>query len=240
MRKMLFGFATFALVLLVLEIQVIPTALAAPSVSGRFSAPSSIEAGRSFTVSTTISNYGSTPVYSVKVTISVPSGFSANRQELFFGDIGSGRSKTQSFQATAPNYGTSGAFSGIAFYSDNMIGKGTMGTAYVWGSAVYVYSPKKYSVTFVVLATWGQIKSAVVSVYDSSGSLVAQGGNIARDTTSPVYVQVSLSAGSYRASALGVVSAVGGPPGSQKQSVGLIWITVCGGSSFTIALLPFP
>jgi energy-converting hydrogenase Eha subunit B len=214
------------LIMLVLLAALMPLPSAEAAVTG----PLVVNAGSSFQI--TVSGSQSS-AYCAYVIVNVPSGFSASPTRF---NVGSSFSKT--ITAWAPNYKTSGTFSATLFYWKNSACSGTSYVTTLGWLTVSVIVPTKYAVTFVVLATFGQMKNAYVSVYDSKGNYVGTWGNAAACSTCPVYVKASLPAGSYKASALGLVALPGQM--TQKQCMGVIWITVSGPSSFTIPLWPLP
>jgi len=210
-----------------------PALAGAPNISGSISAPSVVNTGSSFKVSVSISNYGNSPAYYVKVRLNVPSGFSGRNLEVYAGDLSPGRSKTLSFQVTAPSYTTSGSFSAHAFYSDNAAGKGTMWVAYILGPTTWVYAPTKYKVTFIVQASM-PMKYAWVIVYDTStGQQVAAGaGRATTSTQSSISMTLDLPMGNYKASAGAVISTPKGP----ANAIGWRYFSVRGAASVLIVV----
>ena len=211
-----------AWIILALTLSMLTVTNAKAAITG----PYVVYAGNSFqfTVSGSVQK-----AYCAYVQVTTPGGFSASPTRF---NVGSQFSQTVT--ATAPNYATSGTFSAMLFYWTSPNCYGTSSVLTLGWYTVQVIAPTKYQVTFVVLATFGQITGAVVSVYDSRGNLVAQNGASSSCTTCPVYVTVSLPAGSYKASAYAAVeTAYGGVHG-----FGVIWITVNGSSSYTIAVMP--
>jgi len=227
---------TFSLILILLAVQIVQPALAAPNVSGSISAPSVVITGRSFEVRVSISNFGNSPAYYVKVRLNVPRGFSARNLEVYIGDLRPGSSRTLSWQVTAPSCATSGSFSAQAFCSDNAAGKGTMRVAYVPGPTVWVYAPTKYKVTFIVQAPCA-MKKAWIVVYDGqTGQTIATGaGSATKSTQTSVSITLDLPTGNYKASAGAVLSP---PPNVPPNAIGWKYLSVSGSTSVLIVVVP--
>ena len=189
----------FLLVLLTLPAVV----YAAPQVSGYISGPRNVAYGNSFSISITIKNSGDKTAYLCNLVLGVPAGFSVSKTNIFIGDLDPGKSKTYSVSVTAPKYTTTGTFTATVFYSNNPGGKGTSLAGYIFPLTVQV--KRGNLITFMLVSTSGILKSATISVYDSSGKYVAGGAGIASSSTSGVMIQVYLLNGKYMVAAAGKV-----------------------------------
>ena len=227
---------TSSLILILLAVQIVQPALAAPNVSGSMYAPSVVITGRSFEVRVSISNWGNSAAYYVKVRLNVPPGFTALNLEVYVGDLRPGSSRTLSWQVAAPFYATSGSFSAQVFYSDNAAGKGTMWAAYIPGRTVWVYAPTKYKVTFIIQASCA-IKKAWVVVYDTqtNGAIAIGGRSATSSTQSSISITLDLPIGNYKASAGAVLLP---PPNVPPNAVGWKYFSVSGPTSVLIVVVP--
>ena len=216
--------------LLVLAVIILPM-LFVTSANATLTGPYVVNAGSSFQLRIS----GSVQkAYCAYVVVTKPSGFSASPSRFNVGP-----QFNQVVTATAPNYATSGTFSAMLFYSTRSNCAGTSSVLSLGWYTVQVIVPVKYQVTFVVLSSFGHVTAAVVSVYDSSGKLVAQNGASASCTTCSVYVTVSLPSGSYKASAFAALSVATNSPygGTGGHGLGVIWVTVSRSTSYTIPVI---
>lgn len=215
----------------------LPPVFALPSLSGSISSPKSVKINNSFDLSVTIKNSGNTPAYCTTVDINSPYGFSISNKSFFIGDIKNGATKSQSTRVTVPGSPTSGTFSGMIKYFDNVNCKGTSYVSSVSVSTVNVQDLGQNSVTFTLLSN-KRVASGIVTIYDSKDNYITTGGGQSTCSACPTNVQVKLGNGDYKVTASGKLD------GCRQlgfcNALGTTSFSVNGNTSVSIYLLPIP
>lgn len=231
----------FVSIVLILSLLVYPV-FAYPSLSGSIKGPDSVTISSSFELQINVRNSGNTPAYGVTVELTVPSGFKTSSKNLYFGDIKSGESKSQIIKVSVLSSPSSGTFSGLIKYSDNIRRKGTSIVMYMSGTTIKSKEKElgKNLVTFQLYSV-KRVTAGWVTIYDSKGGYVTTGGGKSECSACPTKIQIYLPEGKYKAAAAGQLDGCKSTGFCNAVTLSKKEFTVNGNNAFAdIFLTPMP